>query len=685
MKAILAGLLDSVGNTYDQTRTTIQGRVTQKTINSQQVLGPPLNSFVDVTTDSGITAITSVLASPNGRIFTTSAEALGIVTISLHELNFQTGATVYVGRININMPDTAATTTAFRSLKAYDVGTTGWKICLSTTGSVLINGGTFIINNIDRADFIPVGSPTIPFATGTDQKAVYFVQDPSQIGVNQLQTLSMGSTLDLVNSKLYVHNGNAATHQYYVYSLSASLIYVTRNVTIDAATDIVTDAGHTFSEGGPVTFTSLTGGTPLTAGTVYFIRNVVPGVSYQLSATTGGAPINVTVNGTGAIGRAFGTTGSAFLYKTGNLPALTGVLLGTDSEDRATPQHTSNAGQDCVFFCTTTAMYMGRISELTSGATTWPSLITANMLGSVNQITTPTAQQCSWSNVLDKAIITTNGSIFIMKSMVNNSIDRVFGGIGNQYNEGVSGNNTVPLQSQGLIVGMDISSGYMAMIPTQSPAGQRGVIIADLRSDALFDYSYIVTKVLDTPSATYDFIATLDQLLEYTGSLSIDYRTSGFGSISGGWAPISFSEAINIASANQIQFKIRFDTLGLDTSIPAQLSEMILGLTSLNEISDNWEFSFDDSSNGNPSRITFRLKKVYGGAIPNLFFRAYDTSNVLVASQDTATNPSFFEVSHDSGLNWAPVSAISNTVGELLRYTFVTPPGVDVRPSIRES
>jgi hypothetical protein len=41
MKLVDLGLLESVGSTYDQNRTTIQGRVTQRTIDSKPVLGPP--------------------------------------------------------------------------------------------------------------------------------------------------------------------------------------------------------------------------------------------------------------------------------------------------------------------------------------------------------------------------------------------------------------------------------------------------------------------------------------------------------------------------------------------------------------------------------------------------------------------------------------------------------------------
>lgn len=684
MKAVKANLLTDVVGTYDQTKTTIQGRVAQRTIDGVDVLGPPLNTFIDVSTDSGLGALPLMSwASPNGRVLSISAENAGVAFIVLHEYDFSTGAKNFVGNIRISLPDTAATTTTYRSIKAIDTGTTGWKIFITTTGSVTINGGTFLVNNIDRADFLSVGFTAIPFATGDNQKAVYFLQDPANIGVGQLQIQSAGSVLDTANNRIYVHNGISATHQYYVYDTAITPTYTTNNVTGAQATDIITDVGHTFVDNTPVTFVSLTGGAGLTVGPVYFVRNSVPGVSYQLSATSGGAVINFTTDITAAtIGRAFGTTGSNFIHKTGNLPALSGTLLLLDCEDYAVPGHTANSGQPCIFLATGTTIYLGQISDLTSGATTWPSLVSSNLLGTPNQITVPTATNATWSNVLDKAIILTNANVFIMKPVVNNTIDKIFGGTDNTFRIGFT-NDTVAV---GAITfsSLDVENGTLFAVG--GTLGQQGVYVCDLVSDELFEQAYIVTPVLDTPSAIYKFITTTDALFDYTGSLKVQYRTSGFGSISGGWIDIPFAEDISaFASGTQTQFKILFDTLALDTSIHAQLSEFFLGFETLSEISDNWEFSDDWSDNTSPSRAAFRLKKVYGSSVPTLYFRAYDLSDSLLITNNSSTHSVNFEYSTDNGTSWLPLGTIPNVIGTLVRYTWTTPPGVDYRPSIKEA
>jgi hypothetical protein len=195
-----------------------------------------------------------------------------------------------------------------------------------------------------------------------------------------------------------------------------------------------------------------------------------------------------------------------------------------------------------------------------------------------------------------------------------------------------------------------------------------------------------VTKVLDTPNSVYKFITTIDKLYDFTGSLRVQYRTSGFGSISGGWTDIGFAEDLTaVASGAQVQFKILFDTLGLDTSIPAQLQDFFLGFESNVGISDNWEFSDDWSDNNVPSRCAFRLKKAYTSSVPQLYFRAYDLSDALLVNHNTIAQAAQFEYSTNNGVSWLPLGTIPNTVGTLIRYTFTSPPGVDIRTGLKES
>lgn len=687
MKSLYADLVADVVSSYDQTKTTIQGRVASKIINSQTVLGPPLNKFVDVQTDTGVAPFAMFVTS-NNRMFCLGAVTGGVLPILCYSFNTTTGVHSYVGRVNALLPNSAATTHSIRAFKVLDTGTTGWRIYVATTGSVTINGGLFEVHSLALADFVPVGFPTIPFATGNGQKAVYFHQDPANRGTNQLQTATVGAVLDQANNRIYCHNGVSATHQYYVYDTSVVPTWLSNSVTGSQATDVITDTGHSYGANAPIVFSAITGGAGITVGTVYFVRNPVAGVSYELSATSGGALLNFTTDITaGTVGRAFGTSVSNFVSKTGNLPALTGTLLLTDSEDYAVPTgvNVSVDGLGCAFFGTSSAMYLGTLAELTSGAVTWPSLQTCNLLGTTNQITAATATHMAWSSVLNRAVYATNTAVFVMKQFLNNSIETIFGGVNNRYLETLVGNDVVEFQTAAM-TSMDLEQGWLA-VGSSATVGQRGVYLADIRSNENFDYSYIVTKVLDTPQATYKFITTLDQLFEYTGSLSVYYRTSGFGSIGGGWTAVAFAEDLSgIATGAQVQFKIAFDTIGLDTSIPAQLHEFILGYESLNEVSENWQVSKDLSSTGATHKVVFYLAKAYPSTVPTLYTRAYQQgTSTSVGSNNTSANPGQYRYSTNGGSSWTALGTIPNTVGTLVEWTINPSPTVDYLPSIRES
>jgi hypothetical protein len=683
-------LLNDVVTAYDQTKTTIQGRVHSKIIDSQEVLGPPINSFDDVFTDAGVTMagpvfLSSFLTGTVARKFSIIAEAAGAADLVLYNLDTATGESTYVGKIRINLPDTAASTHTYRGLRVVDSGTTGWKIFVLTTtaaGVTLINGGLFMVNSVDLVDFAPIGFPTIPFATGNNQKAVYDLQDASFIGSAHLMTASAGMFLDTANTMVYVHNGIAATHQYYVFDYSVAPTWASGAVdAITAATDTVTHTGHVFVNADPVTFTSVTTA-GLTAGTVYFVISSIAGVSYQLSATSGGAAINITTDGGGTIGRAFGTSSNNFVHKTGNLTALTGTLLLNNSEGYATPQHSSNAGFPCAAFLTTTNLYFGKLSELTAGATAWTSLVTANVLGPTSEVTAPTPAFGSWSQEMDSFIYVTNTSLFYVKKLVNNSLDLVYGSLNTTFLE-TSASETPSL---GLVTVGGTASMHGWFMVSGTTVGQRVIVSNDMYSNSIFDYSYIVSKVIDTSKASYKFISTLEKIFDLTSSSIFQYRTSGFGSISGGWTTISVADDLShIASGDETQFKILFSTEAEPDGNPSQLYDLLLALSLDNENSEHWVGSHPNTISTSPAKSAFRLVKEYDIMVPTLYFRAYDDSGTLVESADTLNDPTLFEYSTNNGTSWIPLGTISNTENTTeLRYLWSTDPGLKVTVSIRE-
>lgn len=692
MKSVELDLNDVVVSSYDQTKTTVQGRAYQKTINSTLVIGPPLTKFADIVTDttaggsvtpSGVFAFSPILTGNISRCFVLGSETGGVTPLLLYNFDITTAAFTYVGRVNFQTADTAATTTTFRALKVEDNGTTGWKIFVVTTGTVLINGGPYLLNNLDLADFVQIGFPTINFATGNNQKAVYKLEDPSFTGSAHLNTASAGAVLDRANDKLYVHNGVSATHQYYVFDYSISPTYTTNAVTGVAATDVISDAGHPFVNNDPVTFTSITGGAGLTVGTTYFVVGSVAGVSYQLAATSGGAAINFTTDiSAGTIGRAFGNTGALFSHKTGNLPALSGVLLLTNSEMFAVPDHGTNSGFDCVAFGTTTNLYMGRLSELTVGTTSWPSLASSNVLGATNEVTTPLPTHISWDNDTDRFSYLTTGSQIYFKQLVNNVIDLKAGFSSSIYYEGLMPS----LFEFGAvtIVGLESNHGWILIIG--GTAGQRGIFAQDIRSNSFFDYSYLVSKVIENDNHVIQAVSTLEELFNDTSPMVFFYRTSGFGTITGGWTQFDVSEYPSISAADQIQFKVQFNFPYDAGTNASQIHELIKVYEDNLESSDYWQISKDLSSTGGTHKVVAYLAKTYTGSVPTIYARATQQGTTTsVGSANTSANPTQFRYSTNGGVSWNNLGTIPNTVGTLIEWTITPTPTVDYLPSFKES
>ena len=294
--------------TYDQTKTTLVGKITTKTLAGKTVIGPPIVKYRNTITGPEAITPLEVTITENNRMFVATAETSGIVTIALYDLMASNGDMNYVGKINIQIPEPPTTTYVVRGFKVLDNGTTGWKIFILVTANVAGHNGLYMVDGIGLSDFlfIPI---TVPTATAPSQKAVYKLDD-SPFTLNN----GAGLMLDIANTRVYVQRGVAATMQFLVFNYGATI-------------------------------------------------------------TTVGA---------------LGATTDLYLFATGNLPALAGVLLLTNSIDYTVPTSGPNASQPCVIFHTTTTMYRGRLSDLTTGATTWPSLEFANNLGEVNEFLSAT-------------------------------------------------------------------------------------------------------------------------------------------------------------------------------------------------------------------------------------------------------------------------------------------------------
>ena len=411
MKAINLNLQNSISSVYDKTKTTVSGRVIQKTINSQQVLGPTLTQFVDTQTQALIVPSYTKYNPSTGRLFVlsviSSSPTLLLFNVSL------AGVQTYVGKVVLTLANSAATTHTIRGFDVDDNGAT-WQIILGTSGSVVINGGVFMAYGLTLSDFTPAGQ-TIWSAQSTGQKGIYFLQDNLYKGVNHNMTTLWGLTKmysspnSLYNTKLYCLNNTALLPQVLSFDLAGTpaVSDTTTGISSQAVLYAGTSPSAFFTSGSvnpsmsasdPVILTgtvpaNFTASLTNAAQTVYFIRDIqlVSGQYYfNLSLTSAGAAVTPTsaVSGTINIMRAFGTCTNLFYGRTpigGLSPALTGTLVQSNIVDHARPTSVPlNAtlnSQDCIALATSTQLYLGKVSELFIGSNGTSSASTITITG----------------------------------------------------------------------------------------------------------------------------------------------------------------------------------------------------------------------------------------------------------------------------------------------------------------
>lgn len=687
LRAIPADLQVDVSYVYDEEKTFASSlAIFQKLFQGTPIIGASFDKWLDVFTDSAEIPIDLDYNAATSRLFVITAVTSGLARVMYYTFDKDSGSFTYHGKIQLTFANLAVSVHALRGYGVDDSNTSNIKIVVTTTtaaGTTLINGGTYLGNKIALADFTPVLTTTLGFPSGDDQRAMYFLQDPAQIGALQLQNASVGLILDKVNKIAYCHNGTAATHQYYKYNYGAAPTWSAAAVTSNDATDFINHAGHTFNNNDPIVFpTSAIGG--IAAGAIVFVRNPIAG-GYNVSATSGGANINLTTSSAATVGRAFGTTGSNWIEKTGNGPALTGVLTLNSSEDYVVPGHTLNAGVPCAFFSTSLNLYLVKLSDLTSGATLWPSLTPANILGTANQVVVPALVTAGWSHFLDAAIFTTSTTKIIVKKMVNNQFLSIFGVLNNDYLEGVSQTDLVTQLGAVTVAALKQKGGWTFLLG--SSTGQRGVIAHRLATDYTVGNDYLITKVLDIDAAKYFVGITASQMAgPSTAPFKTYYRTTGFSVPTGNWILLPENQlmlGINTTGITKIQFKIEYVATSPLSSNMAQIIDFFFAYAPLNSMSTYWKPMSTGTTEISPSKTVYRQSKLYGGSAPTLYHRGVDLSGNIVEFFNTVTHVAQFDYSIDEGDTW--VAGVGpDLVGKRLRFTRTNPPSVIINNSLSE-
>ena len=750
MKTFSANLQNSTQTSYaNNGKTTILGRAFQKTINSQSVIGPALTNFIDVQTLAGFIPSFSYYNPNTNRLFVLGPVA-ATPTVALFNFNNSTGAYSYVGKISMALGNAAATTYVHAGFTVYENGGV-ITVCYSGSGSVVVNGGTYIAANLAVSDFT-IGGTVITPASGSNQKAVYFLQDSAALGAAHVASTPWGNCLPQfsstagINTKLYQWNGTLALPQIYVWDLAvtptvAGIITngVSAQTTLYAGTApsaffTMGASNNGYANGDAIVLQNGTGNVPsnftqwvtgtlqVAASNVYFIRDLqlVSGNYYFNLATTAGGAAVTPASSTSSFSmlRAFGTCSSNFAFKTGvfstafSLGAILKVNTVGYCKPTSSPANAALNGQDCLYMYTTTGLYIGKISDLSSGSTSWASMTFTgiNITGTGIDVVAPTVAIGCYSGqgltgALDKFIYVTNTSTYVAKPYQNSNISYVFGGITNTYYETL--NPVTTQMGATALTGINCVGGWL--FACSSGIGQRGIVFADVGSDAGQGYSGVISPVLSVqPGTVFKSINTIEQLFDYTdsfnfwirngstssdaafssGTLPVGSPTSS-GVVSNGWT--SIKTAVDLSSSTigpYFQLCATYQIMTLLANTPAQIQDMQYTCSPPTEQSDNWSVDNDNTTQGlgSPSYVSWRLQATYSSSVPTLYARVQDVNGNVIFSANTSANPTSFQYSTNAGSSWSPLGTIPNTVDTRVRVLVSPTPGVSVAfPNIRES
>lgn len=220
MKSKLVGLQSSVSTTYVPNSTTVTatlGRARQKTLNGKQVIGPSLSKFIDIQTITGTAPGYCYFVPTQNQLFIAQNTTTNNPVILLFNFDGTTGTTSFVGRITLNLANSAATTSTHRGICVISNGT-NIRIYLATTGSVAINSGIYVAY-CTVSQFTPSGTTLFP-ASGSGQNAIYLLQSSDYYGVNAVTGFNNShwgvdipylSTNPALNTKLYSVSNTVAT------------------------------------------------------------------------------------------------------------------------------------------------------------------------------------------------------------------------------------------------------------------------------------------------------------------------------------------------------------------------------------------------------------------------------------------------------------------------------------------
>lgn len=629
MKVQAVGLQASLVTSYDQTKTTLQGRTAQRTITdgngAKSVVGPSPVVTADIFDDTGVAPVGLHCTTQNGRVFIGKGIAAGVWTVSYYTLNASTGALAWVGDLKFTMTNTGAYT--LRGFAVDDTTPSAMNFHWFATNTTAIQGGWYASFGVPVADFHQVSVLTYPVATlGSTTKTVYQIGDTTTQAA-QTVTVADGGDNDATNGFVYILNGAAATPKIFKFV-------------------------NTVPTAAPVTGYSQANGTIVITATLPALAGVVLLVNCVKLGT-----IAHTAN-SGSLVLTWLTTTTIYNAKTSDvtngatsLPSLlSGNMAG--SADFLTP--TAAFGQYSAFI--DKFMIMGTIGQVIvkQGINNDPNSKIWGANSFIKSEIGGTITPGDFGAVTNLCLTDMEGWVVMTNTSVG---QRNFLAL-----DAFSDEASVATAASGGTLGQINSS---IITPVLSGIFSKGVVMG---------LYYELSKRSVKPT------------LQYRTSGFATGPGVGFDAT---WTTVPKDGDLSaLAGVTQAQFRFLFTMMALEVSNPPQLNETYFIYTDNTQTSDNWVGSLDNStqSGNSPMYVAWRLQTAYASVVPKLFARGIDDSGSTIFTFDTVTNAAAFSYSTNNGTSWNALGTIPNTpLTTELRVNVASPSGTRLRWSLAET
>ena len=388
----------------------------------------------------------------------------------------------------------------------------------------------------------------------------------------------------------------------------------------------------------------------------------------------------------GLTGLSAGKSTTAFSLVTG-AQTVTGTSSQANNGRIGTLNHGPGAGEECLYWTTTTRIYRAKLNNIVSGSTVWISDCMVEIPpGSANTYgATAGLNAVEIADSIDRLIVTSSGAAgvrhYITQYQTNVSqFDLIWGVDIKQIDQTLADPMTpiaptnvlatpFSLWSEGGLtylarIGTAATNSHIYVTPFGAHWGYQNVSTGSQR---------VITPAISTPNASsyakacYRHISKLgsDRYAISPEPINMFYRTNGIDDNTGKWSQLDDDGDLSgVSPASEIQFMFEFKTIGTH-SIPGRLVSVEMIYNTQDTLPSHLQWNFSDSDNADGT-VGFIQKTLYG-SVPNLQIDYYrsDTDINLLTQQSTSTTYGAFQ--YWTGAAWANGLG-SDTVGQRRRF-----------------